>query len=46
MAKHDFVVKPKRESGSRFDVQRCSRCGLEIWPGSLGKEVGVISTVR
>lgn len=39
MAQHDFVVKGKREGGSGFEVQRCTRCGLEVWPDSLKKEV-------
>ena len=39
MAEHNFEVKGKHEGGSGMDVQRCKRCGLEIWPGSLRKEV-------
>ncbi len=40
MAQHDFLVKGKREGGSGLDVQRCVRCGLEVWPDSLRKEGG------
>jgi len=40
MAKHDFVVKGKLASGSGLDVQRCRRCGLEIWPDGMKKAVG------
>jgi hypothetical protein len=40
VAHHDFVVNAKRESGSGLTVQRCRRCGLEVWPGSLRKDFG------